>query len=195
MGIGRGTARGRLARDGTARTYAGHCREAAEVDGQAAQGPRDPGSAAANCRARKPPARATLNALSVLTRFLAQISLRNLRKLDCYANRCPLRSKTLQEASKSLIYRHGQMRPMMVHRAHAETNLRLVHRRRRQALRALDSGGRGLRRKFLLSGAPRYHAVADVAGAAEAGMVVRRHLHDRFGSRRPARICDRRAAL
>jgi hypothetical protein len=31
----------------------------------------------------------------VLTRFLPQISLRNLRKLDCYANRCPLRSKTL----------------------------------------------------------------------------------------------------
>src|ERR1700677_1949209 len=30
-----------------------------------------------------------------LTRFLPQISLRNLRKLDCYANRCPLRSKTL----------------------------------------------------------------------------------------------------
>src|ERR1700684_610414 len=31
----------------------------------------------------------------VLTRFLPQISLRNLRKLDCYANRFPLRSKTL----------------------------------------------------------------------------------------------------
>ena len=31
----------------------------------------------------------------VLTRFLPQISLRNLRKLDCYANRYPLRSKTL----------------------------------------------------------------------------------------------------
>jgi hypothetical protein len=30
-----------------------------------------------------------------LTRFLPQISLRNLRKLDCYANRYPLRSKTL----------------------------------------------------------------------------------------------------
>src|ERR1700692_4282545 len=193
MGIGRGTARGRLARDGAARTYAGHCREAAESDGQAAQGPRGPGSAAANCRARKPPARATLSALSVLTRFLAQISLRNLRKPDCYAN--PLRSKTLQEAPKSLIYRHGQIRPMMVHRAHAETNLRLVHRRRRQALRALDSGSRSLCRKFLLPGPPRYHAAADVAGAAEAGMVVRRHLHGRVGDRRLARICDRCAAL
>jgi hypothetical protein len=32
---------------------------------------------------------------AVLTRFLPQISLRNLRKLDCYANRYPLRSKTL----------------------------------------------------------------------------------------------------
>jgi hypothetical protein len=31
----------------------------------------------------------------VLTCFLPQISLRNLRKLDCYANRYPLRSKTL----------------------------------------------------------------------------------------------------
>ena len=31
----------------------------------------------------------------VLTRFLPQISLRNLRKLDCYANRYPLRAKTL----------------------------------------------------------------------------------------------------
>ena len=31
----------------------------------------------------------------VLTRFLPQISLRNLRKLDCYANRNPPRSKTL----------------------------------------------------------------------------------------------------
>ena len=30
-----------------------------------------------------------------LTRFLPQISLRNLRKLDCYANRYPLRLKTL----------------------------------------------------------------------------------------------------
>jgi hypothetical protein len=28
-----------------------------------------------------------------LTRFLPQISLRNLRKLDCYANRCPPRIK------------------------------------------------------------------------------------------------------
>jgi hypothetical protein len=28
-------------------------------------------------------------------RFLPQISLRNLRRLDCYANRFPLRSKTL----------------------------------------------------------------------------------------------------
>src|SRR6185312_11363963 len=32
----------------------------------------------------------------VLTRFLPQISLRNLRKLDCYANRYPLHSKTLE---------------------------------------------------------------------------------------------------
>jgi hypothetical protein len=32
----------------------------------------------------------------VLTRFLPQISLRNLRKLDCDANWYPLRSKTLQ---------------------------------------------------------------------------------------------------
>ena len=31
----------------------------------------------------------------VLTRFLPQISLRNLRKPDCDANRYPLRSKTL----------------------------------------------------------------------------------------------------
>ena len=31
----------------------------------------------------------------ILARFLPQISLRNLRKLDCYANRYPLRSKTL----------------------------------------------------------------------------------------------------
>src|SRR6266550_1209001 len=31
-----------------------------------------------------------------LTRFLPQISLRNLRKLDRYANRYPLRSKTLR---------------------------------------------------------------------------------------------------
>src|ERR1700733_11292173 len=32
---------------------------------------------------------------SCLTHFLPQISLRNLRILDCYANRCPLRLKTL----------------------------------------------------------------------------------------------------
>jgi hypothetical protein len=31
----------------------------------------------------------------ILTRFLPQISLRNLRKLDCYANRYPLRLKML----------------------------------------------------------------------------------------------------
>jgi hypothetical protein len=31
----------------------------------------------------------------VLTRFPPQISLRNLRKLDCHANRHPLRLKTL----------------------------------------------------------------------------------------------------
>src|SRR5439155_27114379 len=36
----------------------------------------------------------------VLTRFLPQISLRHLRKLDCYANRCPLRSKTLWPAKR-----------------------------------------------------------------------------------------------
>ena len=31
----------------------------------------------------------------LFSRFLPQISLRNLRKLDCYANRNPLRLKTL----------------------------------------------------------------------------------------------------
>jgi hypothetical protein len=31
----------------------------------------------------------------LLTRLSSQISLRNLRKLDCYANRYPLRLKTL----------------------------------------------------------------------------------------------------
>jgi hypothetical protein len=36
--------------------------------------------------------------LLVLTRFLPQMSPRNLRKLDCYANRYPLRSKTLSGA-------------------------------------------------------------------------------------------------
>src|SRR5882672_4881734 len=29
--------------------------------------------------------------------FSTQISVRNLRKLDCYPNRCPLRSKTLRQ--------------------------------------------------------------------------------------------------
>src|SRR6185436_3038457 len=33
--------------------------------------------------------------------FSAQISLRNLRKLDCYANRYPLRSKTLLAALRA----------------------------------------------------------------------------------------------
>src|SRR5437764_14935474 len=39
--------------------------------------------------------RARGSELFVLTRFLPQISLRNLRQLDCYANRDPLRSKPL----------------------------------------------------------------------------------------------------
>jgi hypothetical protein len=43
----------------------------------------------------------------VLTRFLLQISLRNLRKLDCYANRYPLRSKTLSRAVHRLIESEG----------------------------------------------------------------------------------------
>ena len=63
---------------------------------------------------------------------------------------------------------------MMVHRAHAETNLRLVHRRRRQALRALDSGGGIVRGELVLPDPARCDAAADVAGAAEAGMVLRR---------------------
>ena len=52
----------------------------------------------------------------VLTRFLPQISLRNLRKLDCYANRYPLRSKTLlvrstvSEAVGRQKLRHGGVR-------------------------------------------------------------------------------------
>ena len=65
---------------------------------------------------------------------------------------------------------------------HAETNLRLVHRRRRQALRALDHGGGVVRGKLVLSGPARCHAAADVAGAAEAGLVVRRRLHGRLGA-------------
>src|SRR6185503_6469879 len=40
--------------------------------------------------------------LLILTRFLPQISLRNLRKLDCYANRYPLRSKTLWNMRQSI---------------------------------------------------------------------------------------------
>src|SRR5260221_13615101 len=38
---------------------------------------------------------AVIEDLICLTRFLSQISLRNLRRLDCYANRDPLRLKTL----------------------------------------------------------------------------------------------------
>ena len=79
-----------------------------------------------------------------------------------------------------VIRRHGQIRSMMVHARHAETDLRLVHRRRRQALRALDSGCGVVRGKLVLSDPARYHAAADVAGAAEAGMVVRDRVHDRF---------------
>ena len=56
---------------------------------------------------RKPPPGSTPAAPNphprfVLTRFLPQISLRNLRKLDCYANRFPLRSKTLYMLSFAL---------------------------------------------------------------------------------------------
>ena len=53
-------------------------------------------------RMLSPPRSDALLEASCLTRFLPQISLRNLRKLDCYAKACPptdqvgmLRSKTL----------------------------------------------------------------------------------------------------
>jgi len=39
--------------------------------------------------------------LFVLTRFLARKSLRNLRKLDCYANRYPLENAMLTAASRT----------------------------------------------------------------------------------------------
>jgi hypothetical protein len=51
-----------------------------------------------HCRALTPEAQVavvSMQLLFTLTRFLPQISLRNLRKLDCYANRYPLRWKTL----------------------------------------------------------------------------------------------------
>jgi hypothetical protein len=47
---------------------------------------------------RNPPAKTCLEKsvyhIALLTRFLPQISLRNLRKLDCYANRYPPRIKS-----------------------------------------------------------------------------------------------------
>ena len=48
--------------------------------------------------------------LFVLTRFLPQISLRNLRKLDCYANRYSLRLKTLCRISDVLPARSRRRR-------------------------------------------------------------------------------------
>ena len=65
---------------------------------------------------------------------------------------------------------------------HAETDLRLVHRRRPQALCALDFGSRRVRGKLLLPGAARHHAAADVAGAAAAGLAVCGALHGRLGA-------------
>jgi hypothetical protein len=47
--------------------------------------------------------RARAGSALILTRFLPQISLRNLRKLDCYANRRPLRSKTLLNYQQRII--------------------------------------------------------------------------------------------
>ena len=77
--------------------------------------------------------------------------------------------------------RHGQIRRHGGSSRHAETDLRLVYRRRPQALCALDFGSRGVRGKLVLSGAARCHAAADVAGAAAAGLAVRRRLHGRVG--------------
>ncbi len=62
---------------------------------------------------------------------------------------------------------------MVVHARHAETNLRLVHRRRRQALRALDHGSRGFCGEFLFPDPAGYDADADVAGAPAAGLALR----------------------
>ncbi len=45
--------------------------------------------------------------ISCLTRSLLQISLRNLRKLDCYANRRPPRLKTLQSHFFHLNRKYG----------------------------------------------------------------------------------------
>jgi hypothetical protein len=47
-----------------------------------------------------------LRSVFILTRFLPQISLRNLRKLDCYANRHPLRLKTLLGSKPGAYQRH-----------------------------------------------------------------------------------------
>ena len=71
----------------------------------------------------------------------------------------------------------------------------MVYRRRPQAIRALDFRRRGLRRKLLFSGAARYHAAADVVGAAAASLVVRGRVHGRFGGRWPVRLCHRRGAV
>src|SRR6185295_581631 len=57
-------------------------------------------------------------------------------------------------------------------RRHAETYLRLVHRRRPQALCALDHGSRGFRRKLLLSGPAGCDADPDVAGAPAARLAL-----------------------
>jgi len=61
-------------------------------------------------------------------------------------------------------------------------NLRLVHRRRPQALRALDHGSRFVRGEFILSGAAGRHVDSDVAGPAGAGVVLRRGLHRDLGA-------------
>ena len=46
--------------------------------------------------------------VSFFDAFLPQISLRNLRKLDCYANRYPLRLKTL--SSRFFVQLKSKMR-------------------------------------------------------------------------------------
>src|SRR6478735_2878758 len=94
MGISRRKTGGRLARDGAAGTSAGHCRETAEIGGQAAQdgirqvGARQ-GAAQGGHAAGGPPT-------------------------HCRAGR-PQPAQAALIPSNSILWRHGQIRAMMVH--------------------------------------------------------------------------------
>ena len=74
---------------------------------------------------------------------------------------------------------------MMVHRGHAETDLRLVRRTAADKPYALwILSAVAFRGKLVLSDSSRRDADADVAGAAEARLALCDGLHDRLGARR-----------